>query len=128
MYLRPLKRYTEHIWYSYQPLGINTLQQVTSKLAACANLPGKRTNHSLHAMGPTHLYECGVDDKLVCELSEHRSNAILEYKCTSGELKHHVSQLLHGNEKSHVPEVKDSKSCMSLQWSLNSQNTLSQNC
>ena len=43
LYLHPLKRYTEHVWYSCQPLGINTLQQVTLKLAAYANLGGKYT-------------------------------------------------------------------------------------
>ena len=47
LYLRPLKRYTEHIWYSCQPLGLNTLQHVSSKLANLAQLQGKRTNHSL---------------------------------------------------------------------------------
>ncbi len=106
LYLRPLKRYTEHVWYSYQPLGINTLQQVISKLANHANLSGKCTNHNLRAMGPIRFYEKGLDNKLVRELSGYRSNAILEYKHTSGQLKHHVSQVLYGNKQSHIPQVK----------------------
>ena len=102
LYLRPLKRYTEHVWFSCQPLGINTLQQVASKLAACAHLPGRCTNHSLCATGPTRMYSTGMDDKLVRELIGHRSNAVLEYKHTPTNLKHHVSDVLYGNQDTHV--------------------------
>ena len=49
------------------------------------------------------LYTKGVDEKLVCELTGHRSNAVLEYKHTPSDLKHHVSQVLYGNQESHVP-------------------------
>ena len=50
------------MWYSCQPIGVNTLQQVTSKLANMANLSSKCMNHSLHATGPTHMYETGMDE------------------------------------------------------------------
>ncbi len=102
LYLHPLKHYSEHIWYSCQPLGINTLQHVVLKLANCANLRGKHTNHSLRATGPTRMYETGMDDKLVCNLTGHCSNAVLEYKHTSKEMKNHVSQVLYGNAQSYV--------------------------
>lgn len=113
LYLCPLKCYSQHVWYSCQPIGINTLQQVTSKLANMANLGGKRTNHSLCATGPTSMYERGMDEKLVRELTGHHSNAVLEYKHTSTEMKNHVSQVLYGNEVSHVPQ-RETKSSESL--------------
>ncbi len=99
LYLRPLKCYTEHVWYSCQPIGVHTLQQVTSKLANAANLVGKQTNHSLQATGPMHLYQTGVDDKIVRELTRYRSNAMLEYKYISSQMKENVSQILYGNSQ-----------------------------
>ncbi len=110
LYLHLLKRYTEHIWYSCQPLGIKMLQHVTEKLAACANIPGKRSNHSLCAVGPTQMYSTGMDDKLVRELTRHRLNAVLEYKHTPVQLKHHVSEVLYGNQDTHVPVKKHGSS------------------
>ncbi len=62
LYLHLLKHYSQHMWYSCQPIGVNTLQQVTSKLANMANLSSKCMNHSLHATGPTHMYETGMDE------------------------------------------------------------------
>ncbi len=133
LYLHPLKCYSEHMWYSCQLLGINTLQQVSSKLANCANLNGKQTNHSLHATGPTRLYSTGMDDKLVRELTEHHSNAVLEYKHTPIELKQHVSEVLYGNEDTHMPKAKKSSSIVSKvencsQQLSQSQVVESQNC
>ncbi len=122
LYLRPLKHYSEHVWYSCQPLGVNTLQQVVSKLANLAQLPGKRSNHSLQASGPMRLFHSGVDDKLVCELTGHCSNAVLKYKHTSGQLKHHVSDVLYGNETAPVPAK-----CKSVSTGTSSQN-LQENC
>ncbi len=52
-----------------------------------AELEGKRTNHSLHATGPTRMYQVGMDGKLVQELTGHRSNAVLEYKHTLSQMK-----------------------------------------
>ena len=76
---------------------MNTLQQVTAKLANAGNLAGKRTNHSLRATSPTRLYQSSVDKKQVCELTGHRSNAVLEYKHTSNAMQEHASQILYGN-------------------------------
>ena len=98
LYLRPLKRYTEHVWYSCQPLvGLNTLQSVTSKLAESVKIKEKQTNHSLRATVPTHMYQFGMDDKLVQDVTGHRSNAVLEYKHTNNDQKKNVSEVLYGN-------------------------------
>ncbi len=117
LYLYPLKGYSEHVWYSCQLLGQNTLQKVTSKLANLANLEGRCTNYSLCATGPTRLYTKGVDEKLVCELIGHCSNAVLEYKHTSPELKQHVSEVLYGNQTGHVPS-ESTPSCFQSQPDL----------
>ena len=48
------------------------------------------------------MYEMGIDDKLVRNLTGHHSNAVLEYKHTSKEMKNHVSQVLYGNAQSYI--------------------------
>lgn len=52
------------------------------------------------------MYETGMDKKLVRDLTRHCSNAVLKYKHTSNDMKNHVSQVLYGNQNSHVPAAK----------------------
>jgi integrase len=39
-------------------------------------LHGYRTNHSLRTSAATRLYQAGVDEQLITEVTGHRSNAV----------------------------------------------------
>ena len=96
LYLRPLKNPSEFIWYSCQPLGVSTISQVVAKLADMAGLKGFKTNHSLRATAPTRLYEAGVDEQLITEITGHRSNAVRDYKRTNPVMQRNISAIISG--------------------------------
>ena len=62
-YLMPTMTHTSQCWCSKCPLGHNPL----------SGIAGYKTNHSLRATATTHLYQCGVDEQMVMELTGHRS-------------------------------------------------------
>ena len=43
------------------------------------------------------MYECGVDEQLICERTGHRSVAVRSYKRTSSDQLKNVSNMLYGN-------------------------------
>ena len=45
-----------------------------------AGLQGHYTNHSLQSTYATHMYQAGVDEQLIAEVTGHRSLAICSYK------------------------------------------------
>lgn len=95
-YLRPLKEPKGNVWFSKQPVGVNTLSMVVKRLCHAAGLGGHRTNHSLRASAATRLYNCQFDEQVIAETTGHRSNSIRQYKRTSDDLKEQASLALQG--------------------------------
>ncbi|CAG2256295.1 unnamed protein product [Mytilus edulis] len=79
-YLRPLSKPKENTRYTAQPIGINTLAATVGNMCTEAGLGGFRSNHSLRATAATRLYECGVDEQIISEVTGHRSDAVREYQ------------------------------------------------
>ena len=72
-YVRPLEKLPSSPsapWYSSVAVGRHTLNKKTCTQAEVA---GHKTNHSLRATGATQLYEKGAPEKLIQELTGHRS-------------------------------------------------------
>ncbi len=109
-YLRPLaKVMNKHIWYSCQPIGVNTLRRVITKLCDAAGIPGKHTNHSLRSTAATRLYQNNVDEQQIIEITGHHSVAVWNYKCTSLAQQAEVSNLLYGKKTKSQPTATLSK-------------------
>ncbi len=81
------------------------------RMANEAGLPGKFTNHSLHATAATRLYQEGIPEKLIKEITGHRSEAVRDYEHTGEKMKQSVSTALGVNpEKASKISTKCSKS------------------
>ena len=94
LYLHPHKVFTEGAWYMDSPMGINSLHNIVKDLCTEAGLEGFYSNHSLHSMAVTRLYQVGIDEQLVCEITGHRSNYVCLYKRTSNDQKRCASQVI----------------------------------
>ena len=81
-YLHPLTHYTQHQWYAERPIGLNTLRVTVKHMANEASLPSKFMNHSLRATAATCLYQEGIPEKLIKEITGHRSKAVCDYEYT----------------------------------------------
>lgn len=111
LYLRPLLRYANDgsAWYSCQPIGIHTLQNVTSAICAKAGLVGKCMNHGLKATSATRLFCEGVSEQLVCEITGNTSEAVRAYKCKLSSMQKELSDVLYGNQSESLCEKKVAK-------------------
>lgn len=94
-YLQPKKKYNSHTWYTEKPLGHNTITQTIARLCTAAGIEGFKTNHSLRATAATRLYESGVDEQMVMEVTGHRSlEGVRSYKRTSAHQQQALSDII----------------------------------
>ena len=109
LYLRPLLRYAHDgsTWYSCQPIGIHTLQNITSAVCAKAGLAGKCTNHGLKVTSTTRLFQEGVSEQLVCEMTGNSSEAVSTYKRKSLSMQKELSDVLYGNQSDSSCDQKE---------------------
>lgn len=97
-YLQPKKNSKNSVWYNKIPLGVHQLSGVVNKRCKMAGLTKSFTNHSLRASTATILYNNGVVEQQVQEVTGHRSlEALRMYKKTSDQQAEQRSQILQGN-------------------------------
>ncbi len=77
LYLHPANKTMPWCWYSDRAVGINTLRSSVKRLAAAVGLEGKFSNHSLWATPTTRLYAGGIPEKLIKEITGHKSVIVL---------------------------------------------------
>jgi len=91
-----LLQWTDTVWYSTIPLGVNTLSTVVSRLCKIAGFSGYFTLHSLRATAVTRLFAADVDERLIMAQTGHTSNAVRSYKQFSERQLQHVSDVVAG--------------------------------
>lgn len=91
LYLHPLAKPMPWMWYADRAMGINTIRATVKRLAVSAGLEGKFTNHSLRASSASCLFEAGIPEKVIKEITGHRSDAVREYERTPNSLKRAIS-------------------------------------
>ena len=85
-------------WYSDKPMGVNALKVVVKNIAKEAGLEGKFSNHSLRASTATRLFQSGVDEQIIKEVTGHKSDAVRMYKHSNTQLLHEASTKVVSNE------------------------------
>ena len=60
-------------WYSEQLRGVNYLNEMVKTMFSKGNTKGKFTNYSLRASGTTELFQKEVPEKVIQEITGHRS-------------------------------------------------------
>ena len=65
-------------------MGINSLKKMMPNITERANVPVRYTNHSLRATAATRMFASGVPEKVVSEVTGHKSlTALRTYERTS---------------------------------------------
>ena len=98
-YLRPVKSVPNIVgtpWFVNVPIGINnTLKLVIPNLSKEAGLSVNYTNHSLRATSATRMYTQNIPEKIIAEMTGHRSLAGLRaYENTTTLQKKTVTKTL----------------------------------
>ena len=86
-------------WYDCVPLGKEKLQKFVEVMCKEAGINGKKTNHSLRATGATAIFNASVPEKMIRDVTGHRSKALMLYEHPSIERQKAVtSVLMNGQE------------------------------
>ncbi len=75
-------------------VGVHILEKTLPMMMKEAGIEGKFTLHSLRSTCATRLYEKGVDEQIIQEVTGHSSNAVRAYKRTSDGMRANVSSIL----------------------------------
>jgi hypothetical protein len=105
-YLRPKKSPKDNLWYDNAPIGRDKLKTFMEVMCREAGITEKKTNHSLRATRATALFNAGVPEKLIREVTGHRSNSLHLYERPSLEQRQAVSKVLvqgTANKENDVP-------------------------
>lgn len=114
-YCRPLDQYgRDGPWYSKQPKGKHSLSKMVKAMlsksgAGCAS---EYSNHSLRASGATELFQAEVPEKVIQDMTGHRSvKALRQYEKVSDVQKKAACNILTGkavnNYHNEVERVKE---------------------
>ena len=71
LYLRPRINYSPGLWLQDMPIGVNKLHGFVKEITMKAGLDGYVTNHSLRSTAATHLYQGGVEEQVITEITGH---------------------------------------------------------
>ncbi len=83
-YLAINDKATEGKWSKNSRLGENTLGKILSTICESLRMQGKFTNHSWRRRIPTLMYQTGIDEQTIMEVTEHNSvGGVRAYKKTS---------------------------------------------
>ena len=84
----------EDIWYECSPVGKEQLRRSIEVMCREAGISEKTTNHSLRATGATAFSSAGVPEKLIRDVTGHRSIVCQLYERPSLAQKEAVSNIL----------------------------------
>ena len=105
LYLRPKANYLySDVWYIDAPVGVNKLQSVVKDICKQAGFEGHFTYHSLRSTSATRMYEQGVDEQVISEVTGHRSLSVRSYKRTSDMQKRKANDCLYNDSKKCILE------------------------
>ena len=111
-YKQELKVPNGDVWFSKQAKGVHSLRSMVSDMCKEAGITGHRTNQSLRATAASRLYQNGVDEQLIQEVTGHRSSAVRSYKRTADDQRREISAIL-GGAKAETQDCK--KQCVDSQ-------------
>ena len=90
---------------------VNVLKGILPELSKMSGVEVHYTNHSLRATAITHMFNCGVPEKVIAENSRHRSTKALQcYEKTSEELQQAITKVINNPTNPrvhglHIPAV-----------------------
>ena len=95
LYLRPLEKFRQDVWYSSQPVGVNTMDTYMKKMATLGKLDSTNkefTNHSVRKATVRKLQKAGVSND---KIAGHRNEQSLrDYANADPEDHKAISEIL----------------------------------
>ena len=80
LFTKPLKLWKgKEIWFSANPLGVNTLGDKLKKMSKKNGLSSTYTNHCVRATVVTRLARQGVDPLKICNVTGHRNISSIQH-------------------------------------------------
>ena len=76
-YVHPLKNVSDDVWYSREPMGINYLASMMSRICKEAGTSIIYTNHCIRSTTIQKLSESGLEAREIMSVSGHKSEASL---------------------------------------------------
>ncbi len=76
LYLCPHRVFVEGVWYLDMPIGINKIRGFIKEITSTAGLDGYFMNHSLRLTAATQLYQGGMEEQVITEITGHHSLAV----------------------------------------------------
>ena len=102
-FAKPLEKLpsdTRAPWFHSVPIGKNTLGGLLAEICKEAGIE-KKTNHSLRATGATAMFAAGVPEKMIKEVTGHKSSKALEiYERPTVPQKQALANVLNGSCRS----------------------------
>ena len=112
-YLKPLTPHPTKPWYANVPVGKNKLNTMVKRMCEAADLP-PRTNHSLRVTGATTLFSKNVPEKLVQEVTGHRSlECLRQYEKTTEQNRRAVSKCMTSGSQFKSQTEGENSACSS---------------
>jgi hypothetical protein len=96
-YLTPLKNYSGSMWYGIVPVGVNFIAKATKLMMQRTNIEGYFTNHSLRRTAITRMFNGGIEESRICQVSGHRSSAVRDYQVPGERMKKEISAVIQGH-------------------------------
>jgi len=87
-------QWSDSVWYSVAPIGVNMLSKVVSRLCKMAGFKGYFTNHSLRATAATRLFDADIDEQLIMAKTGHVSTVVRSYKRVNQRQLQNVSDVV----------------------------------
>ena len=111
-YLRPVAKCPSDPnarWYECAPVGRDKLSKFLETMCKEAGITEKKTNHSLRATGASALFHANVPDKLIREVTGHKSNSLELYERPTEDQRKAVSKVLVQGAKSFTGVEKENR-------------------
>ncbi len=86
--------FSDSAWYLDAPIGVNKLHNFVKDITKEAGIDGFFSNHSLRSTVATSMYQGGVEEQVITEITGHRSLAVCGYKKTHYSQKRKASEIL----------------------------------
>ena len=112
LYLRVKPKPMPKVWYADQPFGVNKVNSTVKGICNKAGLTGKFTNHSLRATSASRMYNKGIPEQVIKEVTGHKSDCVRYYKCTSDDIRQNASNIIAGCDQ----ESDNSKEKENWDW------------
>ena len=124
LYLTPLKKPKDAVWYTKTPIGHNTLAKTVARVCQAGGVPGFKTNHSLRVTTATCLFQRGVDEQLIMACTGYRSiEGVRTYKRISEQQVKDVSTVLN-DANNGAPAAKKCKVTQQTEQETTTTNSL----